>query len=137
REKLAADFPQLPNYRKEVAHHLGMLGDLLKAKPAEAVKCYQQAVDIRRKLATEYPKDPSYAKDLAGMLAQLGMNLLRQQKPFDAEPILRECLAIRHKHEPDAWTTFNTKSMLGGALLGQKKYPEADPLLLQGYDGMK
>jgi hypothetical protein len=32
---------------------------------------------------------------------------------------------------------FNTQSMLGGALLGQKKYAEAEPLLLKGYEGMK
>ena len=29
------------------------------------------------------------------------------------------------------------RSMLGGALLGQKKYAEAEPLLLQGAEGMK
>ena len=28
-------------------------------------------------------------------------------------------------------------SMLGGALLGQKQYAEAEPLLLKGYEGMK
>jgi len=33
-------------------------------------------------------------------------------------------------------TTFNTYSSLGGALLGQKKYDEAEPLLLKGYAGM-
>ena len=27
--------------------------------------------------------------------------------------------------------------MLGGSLLGQKKYVEAEPLLLAGYEGMK
>jgi hypothetical protein len=27
--------------------------------------------------------------------------------------------------------------MLGGSLLGQKKYAEAEPLLLSGYQGMK
>jgi hypothetical protein len=27
--------------------------------------------------------------------------------------------------------------LLGGALLGQKKYAEAEPLLLSGYEGMK
>jgi hypothetical protein len=27
--------------------------------------------------------------------------------------------------------------MLGGALLGQKKYADAEPLLLKGYEGMK
>ena len=45
--------------------------------------------------------------------------------------------AIREKTQPDAWTTFNTQSMLGGALLGQKKYADAEPLLLAGYEGMK
>jgi hypothetical protein len=32
---------------------------------------------------------------------------------------------------------FHTKSLLGGALLGQQKYAEAEPFLLQGYQGMK
>jgi hypothetical protein len=41
-------------------------------------------------------------------------------------------------HAPaDAWTTFSTKSLLGGSLLGQKKYAEAEPMLLAGYEGMK
>ena len=51
--------------------------------------------------------------------------------------MLRECLAIRVKKQPDAWSTFNTQSKLGGVLLGQKKYADAEPLLLQGYEGMK
>ena len=38
---------------------------------------------------------------------------------------------------PDDWRTFNTRSLLGGSLLGQKKYAEAEPLLLSGYQGMK
>ena len=64
--------------------------------------------------------------------------ILLSAKAFDqAEPLLRECLAIREKTQPDVWSTFNTKSMLGGALLGQKKYAEAEPLLLAGYEKMK
>jgi eukaryotic-like serine/threonine-protein kinase len=69
-------------------------------------------------------------------MAVLGLNLLQQKKSAEAEPILRACLAIRAKKEPDAWTTFNAKSMLGGALLGQKKYADAEALLIQGYQGM-
>ena len=65
------------------------------------------------------------------------MSLLQQKKWTEAEPLLRECLAIREKTQPDLWSTFNTQSMLGGALLGQKKYAEAEPLLLDGYEGMK
>ena len=65
--------------------------------------------------------------------------MLPQQKPADAEPLLRECLVIREKTAADAWTTFNTKSLLGGSLLGQKNLPpdDAEPLLLAGYEGMK
>ncbi len=74
---------------------------------------------------------------LAGILAEAGSALLQVKAWGEAEPIVRECLAIREKDEPDAWTTFNTRSMLGGALLGQKKYAEAEPLLRSGYEGMK
>jgi serine/threonine protein kinase/tetratricopeptide (TPR) repeat protein len=70
-------------------------------------------------------------------LAELGLNLLLQKKYPEAEKVLRDCLVIREKTEPDSWTAFKIRSMLGGALLGQKKYAAAEPLLLQGYDGMK
>jgi hypothetical protein len=79
------------------------------------------------------PDDPQ----LAGTLAQHGLTMLQAGQPADAEPILRECLAIRTKREPDDWRTFNTESLLGGSLLGQKKYADAEPLLLAGYEGMK
>ena len=80
------------------------------------------------------PKD---SPQLTGMLAAIGLGLLQQKKWTEAEPLLRECLAIREKSQPDGWSTFNTKSLLGGALLGQKKYADAEPLLLAGYEGMK
>jgi eukaryotic-like serine/threonine-protein kinase len=67
----------------------------------------------------------------------LGKNLSQQQKWSEAESLVRTALAIREKGQPDAWATFNTRSMLGGVVLGQKKYAEAEPLLLKGYEGMK
>ena len=73
----------------------------------------------------------------AGELAALGLNLLNQKKWTEAEPVLKECLAVREQKQPDAWSTFNTKSSLGGALLGQTKYAEAEPLLKAGYEGLK
>lgn len=54
-----------------------------------------------------------------------------------AEELLRECLTIREKIEPTAWTTFNTQSLLGGPLLGQQKFTDAESLLLNGYEGLK
>jgi serine/threonine protein kinase len=74
---------------------------------------------------------------LAAALANYSRALLEVKAYTQAESLLRECLATREKTQPDTWQTFNTQSMLGGALLGQKKYVEAEPLLLKGYEGMK
>jgi eukaryotic-like serine/threonine-protein kinase len=86
--------------------------------------------DARKTAAKDSPQ-------LAGVLAQFGLTLLQVKAHSDAEPLLRECLAIREKTQPDLWNTFTAKSMLGGALLGEKKYAEAEPLLVAGYEGMK
>jgi eukaryotic-like serine/threonine-protein kinase len=98
--------------------------------PPSLASLMQQLPEAR----TALPKD---SPQLAGLLAQIGSGLLEQKKWTEAEPLLRECLAIREKTQPDVWSTFNTKSLLGGALLGQKKYADAEPLLLAGYEGMK
>jgi serine/threonine protein kinase len=73
----------------------------------------------------------------AAIQAQVGLNHLKLRKYVEAESALRACLAVREKMTPQQWNTFNTRSMLGGALLGQKKYGEAEPFVLDGYAGMK
>jgi tetratricopeptide (TPR) repeat protein len=80
---------------------------------------------------------PRESPPLAGVLAAKGLTLLRCRAWNEAEVLLREALAIRQQHEPDAWTTCNTQSMLGEALAGQQKYAEAEPLLEQGYEGLQ
>jgi hypothetical protein len=50
---------------------------------------------------------------------------------------LREALAIRAKATPDDWRRYDAMGLLGGALLGQGKYAEAEPLIVLGYEGMK
>jgi serine/threonine protein kinase len=90
----------------------------------------EMALKARREAGAE---SPAYA----GRLALVGLNMLRLEKYSEAESALRVCLAILGSKEPDAWGTFNARSLVGGALLGQEKYAEAEPLLLQGYEGMK
>ncbi len=63
--------------------------------------------------------------------------LLLEGRFAEAEKPARECLAIREKLRPDNWSTFHTRSMLGAALTGQRKFTEAEPLLLAGYEGLK
>jgi hypothetical protein len=102
------------------------------AKQGEkAVPLFAEYFERQRKKAK--PNDPGFA----GQLAVASLKLLACNRFQEAEPYLRECLAIRAKTQPDAWTTFNTQSMLGGVLLAQKKYADAEPLLRQGYEGMK
>ena len=92
---------------------------------------------LRERLAEARKALPKDSPELAQQLAMAGMSLLPARAFVEAEPLLRECLSIREKTQPDVWSTFNTKSLLGGALVGQKKYAEAEPLLLGGYEGMK
>jgi serine/threonine protein kinase len=99
---------------------------------------YSRAIEVAKELVLEQRK--AVASDdprLAAALAQLGNTLLAAKQPRDAEPALRESLAIRTTKEPEAWTTFSTQSVLGAALLAQKKYADAEPLLLRSYEGMK
>jgi serine/threonine protein kinase/tetratricopeptide (TPR) repeat protein len=97
----------------------------------QAGPLYRQGLaDTKARFGADHPRT-------ARGFGALGWHLLRAGQPAEAEPVLRECLAIREKKEPDAWATFLTKSLLGGALLGQKKYAEAEPLLRDGYEGMK
>jgi non-specific serine/threonine protein kinase/serine/threonine-protein kinase len=104
----------------------------------ERLKQYDQAEAWRRKWL-EVVKERSGPESLpyASELAALGLKLLKQKKWIDAEPVLRECLALRERQEPDAWTTFNARSMLGETLTGQKNYAQAEPLLLAGYEGLR
>ena len=70
-------------------------------------------------------------------LADLADILVQSEDYAAAEPAARECLEIREKQIPDDWRTFNARSLLGAALLGQKKYADAEPFLLSGYEGLK
>lgn len=80
---------------------------------------------------------PDASPQLAGELVSLGQTLLKAEAFAEAEPLLRECLTIREKSLPDSWLTANAKSLVGAALLNQKKHTEAKPLLLAGYEEMQ
>jgi eukaryotic-like serine/threonine-protein kinase len=91
--------------------------------------CTQVLEIQRRKLGGDHPRT-------AATMATLGLVLLKQQKYSEAASILRECLTIREAKLPDDWSRFYAQSLLGGSLLGQKAYTEAEPMLLAGYEGM-
>jgi tetratricopeptide (TPR) repeat protein len=73
----------------------------------------------------------------AGLLERIGLQLVEHEQYLQAENLLGRSLAIREKKVPDDWSTFSTKSALGAALMGQKQYDKAEPLLFDGYHGMR
>src|SRR5262249_30862031 len=92
-----------------------------------------------------------YAKALAGQRRRLGeghpqviealngsaRNLLRQEKYGQAEALLREGLATCPARWAGHWLRSESQGLLGGALAGRKRYADAEPLLLAGYEGLE
>ncbi len=76
------------------------------------------------------PGDPA----LADVLLQVIYAPMAEGKYVEAENLARECLAIREKKIPNDWPTCEARRMLGSCLLNQKRYSEAEPFLLTGYE---
>jgi eukaryotic-like serine/threonine-protein kinase len=124
--KMGADHPHTLSSMNGLASVYKDAGKLDLALPL----CEETLKLRKAKLGTDHP-------DTLISMMHLGDTYSRCDRLADAEKILRECLEIRDRKEPDLWSTFNTMSLLGGALLGQKKVGEAESLLVKGYEGMK
>jgi hypothetical protein len=161
--QVAEAFADRPLAEASVREMLGLAYVSLGAAP-QAVKQYERAFALRQamqgvthpdtaacrnQLAIAYrlagraaegdrlfDRNPNSPADAAALAAR-GTMLLLQKKPAEAELKLRGCLTLRQKIQPDDWTTYDTESLLGETLLEQKKYAEAEPLLLSGYQGTK
>jgi hypothetical protein len=64
------------------------------------------------------------------------LHLRRKESSRKSEPLAREALGFYQKQRPEDWQRYRAESLLGASLAGQKKYAEAEPLLLEGYRGM-
>ncbi len=124
--QLGPEHPSTLAAMNDLAH-----GYLATEQPEKALPLFDLFIVGQRGRAT--PDDPTFA----GLLATVSLELLQHRQFSVAETYLRECLTIREKKLPDEWRLFNAKSMLGGALAGQNKFQEAEPLLVEGYQGMK
>jgi tetratricopeptide (TPR) repeat protein len=83
----------------------------------------------RHTLGSAHPDTMASAADLA-------VAYLSQGKFAQSEILAREALEFNRKKQPDHWQLFRAESLLGASLAGQKKYAEAEPLLIEGYRGM-
>ncbi len=65
-----------------------------------------------------------------------GLFFLGQNDPVQAEGYIRECALYLVKHDPEDWQRFAAESWLARCLIGQKRYAEAEPVLLSAYRGL-
>lgn len=65
-----------------------------------------------------------------------GSAYLSQGKFTESEPVARAAEVTARTKHLDNWLRFRAESLLGASLAGEKKYSEAEPLLLEGYHRM-
>jgi hypothetical protein len=70
-------------------------------------------------------------------MSELGLALLRHRDFAESASFLRLYLDLAAKKQPDSWRRYSVVSALGACLLGQKKYAQAEPLLLKGEAGLQ
>jgi serine/threonine protein kinase len=146
-EGLAAEFPNYPEYRHNLARCLLHMDQALT-----------QAIDLLKELANQFPTNADYQNDLAESYAALGVVLRNEVderaiprdevkpdkllgKLADAEKVLRLALGIRGKLAEERPTEPNYRqaladslSRLGGVLVKAGKLEEGEKLLRRGLD---
>ena len=89
-----------------------------------------QALEGRRRvLGSEHPDTMQSATDLA-------LAYLSQGKFAQSEPLAREAVQFERRNQPDGWQLSRDVVLLGASMAGQKKYAQAEPLLLEGFRGL-
>jgi len=74
--------------------------------------------------------------DTMASAADLSLAYQSQGKFAESEPLAREAMQYFRGKFPDGWQGFRAESLLGASLAGQKKFADAEPLLIEGYRGM-
>jgi hypothetical protein len=97
----------------------------LRGRLAEAEAMFDRALSIgRARLGAEHPQVVQYSLNLARVEIARG-------RGSAAEPALRHVLEIRGRLlDPSDWRIGQAKSLLGASLLTQRRYADAEPLML-------
>jgi serine/threonine protein kinase/tetratricopeptide (TPR) repeat protein len=99
-----------------------------KFQTAEPI--YLKVLELQRRvLGVADPRRLASINDLAALY-------VKTHNYTAAEALLREALNSHDKSGANTWVRYNCQTLLGASLAGQKKYAEAESLLLSGYDGM-
>lgn len=97
---------------------------------SQAEELFTRVFDVRRRVLGD-----EHANTLRAS-SSLGQVQLIQQKFGDAARTLKTSLDMYQKSGLQSWQRYSCQALLGASLAGQKKYSEAEPLLVAGYEGM-
>jgi tetratricopeptide (TPR) repeat protein len=101
-----------------------------KGDYAQAEAHYAKVLELeRRVLGPQHP-------DAIDTMTSLSELWLLKQRYAEPEPLLREAVRTLQQARPDSWKRYYLESLLGATLTGQRRYADAEPLLLSGYTGM-
>jgi tetratricopeptide (TPR) repeat protein len=125
RRVLGTEHPATLNTLSDIAFVYQRQGEYRLAE----IHTAQALAGRRHALGSEHPETMASAADLA-------LAYLSQGKFGESEQLAREALEFDRKKQPADWQRFRAESVLGASLAGQKKFSEAEPLLLEGYQGM-
>ncbi len=101
---------------------------------------YEQAIVRERQALSSFGANyPADNEDVVRSELILGTALTRTRQAAEGEPLLRKALADGKSWKPSAddHVLGNLETALGECLLALKRYSEAEPLLLTGYDKLQ
>ena len=101
-----------------------------EGKYAEAEALFAGALKVQRRVLGD-----DHLETLSSWHG-LGRVQLREHKYVESELTLRAALKEYERVMPESWERYNCQSMLGGSLEGQRRYTDAELLLISGYGGL-
>ncbi len=144
--QLVDDFPNVPEYRQQLAlsqHSLGrVLADL--GMEAEAETAFRHALALRQKLVGDFPQEPSYRRDLSASYNDLALLLQLQKKFGPAESAYREALTLKELQvrelgavRADRLALAQGRANLANLFRAQGRFVEAEQLYRQALTDQK
>ncbi len=97
----------------------------------EAIALLREVVPSAAKIfGPGHPNTIRCTNRLGGLYEQAG-------RWADGEALYQSSLPSFEAKAPDHWGTFQARSLRGACLAGLKKYDQAEPLIVSGYEGLK
>jgi tetratricopeptide (TPR) repeat protein/predicted Ser/Thr protein kinase len=113
----------------DTMNHLGQLYQEL-GNESEAERLLMRTLELRQRVSA--PENVF----LADVRRALGRLRLEQRRYREAESLLRDALTGFEKAGSENWLRYQTSVLLGASLVAQRRYADAEPFLVSGYQGM-